>query len=387
MIDKRKSWAINTCLNHPEHVKILQGNRPLIQPIYNSAKFTTTSEHPFSEQFIYGRVGNPTTRQLESAISEIQGREDTIIVSSGIAAISQTFLGLLNCGEHMISFRQIYKPARMFIRNHLGRFGIKNTIMSLSHLDQLESKITPETKLIHFESPTNPHLEVADIEAIIKIARKHGVHVSMDGTFGGLHQHKEFDIDVIIQSLTKFGNGHGDIIAGAISGRKELISKIRETSHYFGAHLDPQAAYLIMRGLKTYMIRYKHQCQTAEELARYLSHHPKIKKVMYPGLESHKGHSLARKQMTDMGAIMAFEIDPGVAESAEVFCHKLNLIQLAASVGSTESIICPTLQFFGLDLSTDEREELGINPFTVRLSVGLEDLKDLKEDFDSVLSV
>lgn len=384
-MNSRHNWAINTILNHPEEIKLLEGNRPLIQPVYNSAKFTTSEDHPVSAQFIYGRVSNPTTRQLEQIISEIQGREDSIVVSSGIGALTGTFLGLLKSGDHMITYRELYKPARVFIRDFLPKYGITSTILSLKDIALLDEAITSETKLIHFESPTNPNLDIADIEFILKIAKKHNLLVSMDGTFAGLHQHKNFTVDVMIQSLTKFGNGHGDVIAGCISGHSEVIRRIRETSLYIGAHLDPQAAYLIMRGLKTYMIRYEHQSKTALLVAKFLSTHPHVVKVRYPGLENHQGHELAKKQMSHMGAVIAFEIDKCVAESADEFCHKVKVAQMAASVGSTETLICPTLSFFGLDLSTHEREEMGITPYSLRLSIGLEDAQDLINDLNQAL--
>lgn len=385
MSDERRQWDINTRLNHPVEVQIHQGNKPLLQPIYNSAKFTPSENYPYWDQFIYSRISNPTTRQLELTLAELQAKEDCIVVSSGIASITGTFLALLSAGDHIITFRELYKPARMYIREFLPKYNISNTVLSLSSLKDLEAAITPSTKLIHFESPSNPNLDLADIDYIIKVARKKGVLVSMDGTFAGLHQHTQYDIDIMMHSLTKFANGHGDVIAGSIAGKKELIKKIREMSSYLGATLDPQASYLIERGLKTYMLRYERQTRNAGELAEFLSTHPKVRMVRYPGLKSHKGHELAKKQMKDMGAVVAFEIDASVAVSADKFCHKLKLIQLAASLGSSESIICPTQTFFGQDLDAHDKNEIGINTHTLRLSVGLEDAKDLIADLTQAL--
>lgn len=382
------NWFMNenTLLNHPPEIVIIEGNRPLLSPVYHSAKFTMSDQHSYGEQFVYGRVSNPTTRQLELTLAQIQGKEDCIVLSSGIGALTSTFLSLLKSGDHMITFRELYKPARMFIRDFLPKYGITSSILSLEEMDKLEQAIRPETKLIHFESPTNPNLDIADIEAIVKVARKHNVLVSMDGTFAGLHQHRQYDIDVMIQSLTKFGNGHGDVIAGSIAGKTQLMNKIRETTLYIGAHLDPQATYLIQRGLKTYMLRYERQTATAQKVAEYLSTHPNVVSVRYPGLKSHKSYKLAHEQMKDMGAVVSFEIKKDVVGSAEKFCHKLELIQLAASIGSTESIIAPTLTFFGLDLRPEEREKMGINTHSVRLSIGLEDVQDIINDLDKALT-
>ncbi len=385
MGEERRQWDINTRLNHPVEVHIHEGNKPLLQPIYNSAKFTPSENHPYWDQFIYARISNPTTRQLELTLAELQAKEDCIVLSSGIGALTGTFLGLLSSGDNIITFKELYKPARMFIREFLPRYNISHTVLSLAALTDLATAITPATKLIHFESPSNPNLDLADIEYILKVAKEKGILVSMDGTFAGLHQHTQYDIDIMIHNLTKFANGHGDVIAGSIAGKASVIKKIREVSMYLGASLDPQASYLIERGLKTYMLRYERQTRNAGELADYLSTHPKIRMVRYPGLKAHKGHELAKKQMKDMGAVVAFEIDSTVAASADKFCHQLKLIQLAASLGSSESIICPTEIFFGQDLNAEDKAAIGINQYTLRLSVGLEDVKDLIADLSQAL--
>lgn len=384
---KRNEWKTNTKLNHPVRVDLHPGNIPLVAPIYQSAKFSPTEDAPMGDQFIYSRASNPTTRQLELSLAEFQKKDECVVMASGIAGITGTFLALMKSGDHIITFTELYKPARMFIRDMLPKFGISHTLISLKNTSELEKAIIPgKTKMIHFESPTNPNLDIADIEQIIKIARKHNVIVSMDGTFGGLHQHTQFDIDIMIQSLTKFGNGHGDVLAGCVAGKKDLIKSIREMSIYLGATLDPHAAYLIERGLKTYMLRYERQTKNALEVARFLEKHPKVKKVMYPGLESHSQHQLAKKQMEHMGAVVSFEVDPSVCESSEKFCYSLDLIQFTASIGSTESIICPTLAFFGGDLTPEERLQLGISSHSMRLSVGLEDPEDLIQDLSNALA-
>ncbi|WPU64119.1 trans-sulfuration enzyme family protein [Peredibacter starrii] len=381
MQKNRSEWNVNTKLNHPVEIKIPEGNKPLIQPIFLSAKYYPSESQPYFEQFMYSRVSNPTTRQLELTLAEIQKREDCMVVGSGVAALTGTFLGLLKTGDHIISFKESYRPSRVFIRDSLSHFGITSTFLSLTEMNQLESAIVSgKTKLIHFESPSNPNLEIADIEKIISVARKYNVLVSMDGTFAGLHQHTQFDVDIMIHSLTKFGNGHGDVIAGCIAGKSIVLKQIREMCLQLGAALDPHAAYLITRGLKTYMLRYARQTETAQKIVTFLESHPKIKWVRYPNSE------LARRQMRDMGSTISFEVDPSIAKSADNFCHKLKLIQLAASLGSTESVIAPTLAFFGLDLTPEERESMLLTPYSVRLSVGLEDAEDLIRDLEAALA-
>lgn len=381
-----KNWKINTRLNHPQRVTPAPSNLPLLAPIYQSVKFVVSEEMSYGNQFIYSRISNPTLRQLEISLADIQNKEDCIVFGSGIAAISGPLLGLLKSGDHMITFRELYKPGRVFIRDLLPKFGIESSILKLTELDSLEKAIIPgKTKLIHFESPTNPNLDLADIERIIKIARKHNLLVTMDGTFAGIHQHTEFDIDLMIHSLTKYGNGHGDVLAGSVAGSKTLIAQIRQMTIMLGATLDPQAANLIERGLKTYMLRYERHAKNAVKVAEFLNSHPKIKQVYFPGLESHRGHELAKKQMKEMGAVVSFVLDESVGLNADQFAHKLKLIQFAVSLGATESIICPTHLFFGDDLSEEDKSEMGIGPFSLRLSVGLEDAEDIIEDLKTIL--
>ncbi len=379
--NKRSTWNVNTRLNHPERVTPISTNPPLTAPVYKSVKFVVSEGESYGNQFIYGRISNPTVRQLEVALAELQNKEDCIVLASGIAAITGTLLALLKNGDHVITFRELYKPSRIFIRDMLPNFGIESTILNLSQVGELEASIKKgKTKLIHFESPTNPNQDIADIEQIIRVARKHDIIVTMDGTFAGLHQHTNFDIDLMLQSLTKFANGHGDVLAGSIAGKKSLIQKIRQMTVVLGATLDPQAASLIERGLKTYALRFERHAANAIKVADFLKSHPKISKVFFPGLSDHKGHSLAKKQMSDMGAVVSFVLDASASMTAEQFAHKLQLIQFAVSLGSTESIICPTHLFFGDDLDSKDKEEMGIGPFSLRMSVGIEDAEDLIED-------
>jgi cystathionine beta-lyase/cystathionine gamma-synthase len=384
--ENRKNWKLNTRLNHPVRMTPDKSNPPLLAPIYQSVKFVVSEETSYGNQYIYSRLSNPTLKQLEMLLADLQNKEDCIVLSSGIAAISGAFLGLLKSGDHIITFRELYKPARIFIRDMLPKFGIESSILKLTQLDELEKAIKPgKTKLIHFESPTNPNLDIADINRIIAIARKHNVLVSMDGTFAGLHQHTDFDVDLMFQSLTKFGNGHGDVLAGSIAGSKALIHQIRAMTIILGATLDPHASFLVERGLKTYLLRFERHTKNAAKVAEFLNQHPKVKKVFYPGLAEHKGHELAKSQMKDMGAMVSFVLDE-TGLNADQFSHKLKLIQFAVSLGATESIICPTHLFFGDDLNAVDKEEMGINPYSLRLSVGLEDAEDLIEDLKQALS-
>lgn len=379
----RSRWKQSTQLAHSPEVELPEGNLPIVPPIYQSAKFSLTSDVPIPDQYLYTRISNPSLHQLELSLSEILNKEESIVFGSGIAAITGTLLSLLKQGDHIIFFREVYRPSRIFIRETLPRFGIDHSMLKLCEADQLEKHIVQgKTKIIYFESPTNPHLQIADIKRITEIARKHGIITLFDGTFAGIHQHTQCDLDLIVHSLTKYANGHGDVVAGSVSGRKDLIKKIRQMSQTLGSVLDPHAAFLISRGLKTYLLRYERQCQTALTLAQFLKTHPQVKKVYYPGLSDHPQHRLALEQMSDMGGILAFEIDPACGTAME-FCYRMKLFQFTASVGSTESLICPSLQFFGDDLEASHREEMGLTAWSLRISVGLEDAGDLIQDLSS----
>ena len=384
MIPDRNKLHSSTRLNHSPDVPLPEGNWPILSPIFQTAKFRLGEEVPLSSQFAYTRVSNPTLRELELSLAELQKTEDCIVVGSGMAAITGAILGLMKTGDHLITFLETYRPARIFTRKTLEKFGMKTSVLSLSELSKLEAAITPQTKIIYFESPTNPHLDIADIRKIVSIAKKNNILVMMDATFGGPHQHTDLGIDVLLQSLTKYANGHGDVIAGSIAGKKSVIHEIRQMTVNLGATLDPHAAFLIQRGLKTYHLRYERAASSAHVVAEFLEKHPKVKKVIYPGLNSHPGHELARSQMSSMGGILAFEVDPKIGTALEI-CHRVKLIQFTASVGSGETLICPTAMFFGDDLSPEELSRLGMNPYTLRISVGLEHPEDLISDLRAAL--
>jgi cystathionine beta-lyase/cystathionine gamma-synthase len=376
-MDTPTNWDLITKLNHPKFIDLKPGNHPLIQPIYHSAKFTPSSDFSYTDQFLYSRVSNPTTRQLEVLLAETMLKDDCLCFSSGMAALANTFLSLLKAGDHVISFKEIYRPSRSFFREILPHFNISSDLIHLDEMDDLHRFIKPgKTKLIHFESPTNPNLEIADIDKIIKFARINNILVSMDATFGGIHQHLEYDLDILVHSLTKFANGHGDVIAGSVSGKNEIIKKIRDFSIYSGAALDPASAGQILRGLKTYPLRFEHQTRTAQILFEFLSHNSAIKKVFYPQCD------LAKKQMKQMGSVISFELDSKIIRASD-FCHRLKLIKLAPSLGSTESLCAPSKLFFGMDLTEAELLKMGLNDYTIRLSVGLEHWQDLISDLEN----
>lgn len=384
---------IDTLVNHVKHPQLLGSNRPLQAPIYQGVKYTTDTLDELkkifvenSGRYVYSRHSNPTVRQLEELLASLQGCEDGICVGSGVAAISSVLLSLLKSGDHVIMFWESYKPTRYLVRELLAKFGISHSILSVTDIDKLESIIQPgKTKLVLFESPTNPITRLVDIEKITSVCRKHNVLSVLDNTFAGFHNHKQFDIDLYLHSLTKFANGHGDTMGGAILGNSELLTKMKHDVAELGPTMDPQSANLILRGMKTYPLRYKAASENALYLANWLSKHPKVNKLYYPALANHPDHNLYKKQMKNAGAVIAVDLK-GPETNVEKFIDNLKLFQLSGSLGSTESLIAPIELFYGNDLSYEEKKTALITNDSVRLSVGIEGVEDLKADLEQALS-
>jgi cystathionine beta-lyase/cystathionine gamma-synthase len=382
-----------TRVNHPPFVEVPAGNQPLVAPIYQSVKFEFDSledtEKFFRGErpgFFYSRASNPTTRQLEKLLAELQGREDCLVTASGVGAIAQTLLTLTKQGDHVLCFVETYNPTRYLIRRLLRRFGVTHTMLSIEDSAGIERVLTTQpTRLVFFESPTNPVTKIADIAAITRLARAAGALTVLDNTFAGFHQHGAFEVDVFVHSLTKYASGAGDVMGGAVIARNELIRAMRTEFGLLGGTLDPHAAFLILRGLKTYFIRYQAQCAAAARVAQQLAAHPAVARVYYPGLASHPQHALAARQMQDFGTIVSCDLAGG-ADAARRFVDTLKLFALAASLGSTESLVITAQMMGGRELSPEQQQVSGVTEGTVRLSVGLEDAEDLEQDIAAALS-
>jgi len=383
----------STRVNHPPPVELAPDNHAVATPIYQSVKFefdtlAETERYLRGERpgFFYTRTSNPTTRQLELLLAELQGREECLVTASGVGAVAQTLLALTKQGDHILCFVETYNPTRYLIRRLLGRFGVTHTMLSIEDLAGIERALAAHpTRLVWFESPTNPVTKVADIAAITRLARSAGALVAMDNTFAGLHQHGEYDIDVFVHSLTKYASGAGDVLGGAVIGRSELIRSLRTDFGMIGGTLDPHAGYLILRGLKTYFIRYKAQSASAQRVAELLAAHPSVSRVHYPGLPSHPQHALASTQMKDFGAIVSFDLKGGLEASGR-FADALQLFSMAASLGATESLVVTAHIMGGRDLTADQQAVSGVTEGTVRLSIGLEDVDDLLADVTQALN-
>jgi cystathionine beta-lyase/cystathionine gamma-synthase len=382
----------STEANHPPGVAVPADNHPVVAPIYQSVKFeydtvdaTLAGLRGERPGFYYLRTSNPTTRQLELTLARLQGREDCVVCGSGVGAIAQTLIALTRAGDHVLAFVEIYGPTRYIIQRILGRFGVSLTLLSVEDDAGIERALSERpTRLVAFESPTNPMNRIADIAGITRLARAAGALTVLDNTLAGPHQHGEFDVDVYVHSLTKFAAGHGDVMGGAAIANAGLIDQLRSEFTLLGGVLDPHAAFLIQRGLKTYALRYSAQSASALRVARFLAAQAAVERVYYPGLESHPRRALAAAQMPESGAVVSFDLKGG-SEAGKRFAEALKLFAIAASLGATESLVLPPQLLTTHGLTAAQLQATGIGAGTVRLAIGLEDADDLLADIARAL--
>lgn len=383
-----------TRVNHPPDVPLPADNHPLVAPIYQSVKFefdtlAETERYLRGERpgFFYSRASNPTTRQLELLLAELQGREDCLVTSSGVGAIAQTLLALTKQGDHVLCFIETYNPTRYLIRRLLARFGVTHTMLSVEDLAGVERVLAAQpVRLVLFESPTNPITKIADIAALTRMAHAAGALCVLDNTFAGFHQHGDYEVDIFIHSLTKYASGAGDVMGGAVIAADELIRAMRADFAVLGGTLDPHTAFLILRGMKTYFVRYRAQCASAMRIAQLLAAHPAVERVHYPGLATHPQHSLAARQMQEFGTIVSFDLRGG-ATAVRRCAEALQLFALAASLGSGESLAVTAQMMGHRELSAEQQRLAAVTEGTMRLSIGLEDLEDLEADLRHALEV
>lgn len=383
-----------TRIQHPTRIELAPDNRPLTSPIYQSVKFEFGSVEETLRAlggqrpgFFYSRTGNPTVRELELLLASLQGRDDALACASGVNAVAQALFCLTSAGDHVLCFAESYTPTRQIIRRFLARFGVRHTLLSIDDLAGIEHTLaTVPTRLVCFESPTNPVTKVADLATITRLARAHGALTVLDNTFAGFHQHGEYDVDLYLHSLTKYAAGTGDVMGGIAIGSTELIQRMRADWHLFGAQLDPHAAFLLLRGMKTYYLRYRAQCAAAQAVAEFLAAHPAAERVRYPGLASHPQAALARRQMREFGSIVTFDMREG-AEAGRRLAEALRLFSIAASLGSTESLVLPPQMIRAREFTPEQAAWTDIRAGTVRLSIGLEDLDDLRADLQRAFEV
>jgi cystathionine beta-lyase/cystathionine gamma-synthase len=380
-----------TRVTHPKEIKLRDGNDAVVSPVHRTVKFTyptiadSLSADAKEHGFNYTRDSNPTTRELELLAAELQDRDDAIATGSGMAAIWLALLGNLEAGDRVVIFVESYRPNRVAVRRFLPKLGLTFTMLSVHDLDGIERAFAQDdTKLVLFEAPTNPMLQVPDLAAITARAKRHDVITVLDNTFAGLHNHGRYELDYFVHSMTKYANGHGDAMGGIVIGEQKRIRAIKPLATNMGAVLDPGVAFLIARGLKTYYLRYERHSQNAQALAEWLTKRKEVTKVYYPGLKSDPGHALARKQMTDFGGVLTFDLDAD-KDRTWAFIDALELFTTTASLGSTESLVAPVKLYLGSDLSAEDQARAQLKDGTVRFAVGIEHVDDLIADVEQAL--
>ncbi|MGH9703278.1 MAG: trans-sulfuration enzyme family protein [Candidatus Acidiferrales bacterium] len=366
---------------------------PVTTPIQQTSNFTFSSTAEMkrwaegkSSAYIYTRYGNPTLTVAEKKLAALEGAEDAVVASSGMAAISSALLSVLRSGDELIATRQLYGGSYRLMRDIFPRFGI--TVRHVeSDLAGIESLVTPRTKALYIETPTNPTLRLVDLQKAMTFARRHKLVSLIDNTFASpaLQKPAELGFDVILHSATKYLAGHSDIIAGAAAGSRKWIQEVRRQIIYLGGSMDPGVGYLLIRGMKTLGIRVQRHCQNALTVAKFLEKHPKVSRVYYPGLPSHPDHKLASRQMRGFGGMLAFDAKGGLAAARRV-CDRVRIFLLAASLGGVESLVVLPIYTSHYKLSAAELRGAGVEPGTVRVSVGLEDPEDLIEDLRQALA-
>ncbi len=367
-------------------------NGPLATPIYQTSTFEVTDNQQqvraTPTDMFYTRYGNPTNTVAEKAIAELEGTDAALLFSSGMNAITTSIMALLSSGDHIVAQRDIYGGTNKFLTQWLPKFGIETTFVDTVEYDQHENAIRPNSKLLYLESPTNPTLRVVDVRKVAAIGKRHKLTTMIDSTFATpINQRPaEFGIDLVMHSGTKYFAGHSDLICGIMAGRGDLMEQIHHTRTTMGGNMDPHAAWLLLRGIKTIAVRVQRQNLNALRVAQFLAKHSKVRKVNYPLLEGHPQHGLALEQMQGGGGVLSFEVD-GTGQDACRLSEALNLFTLAPSLGGVDSLVSiPVLTSHAM-ISPEDRRKMGVTEQLVRLSVGIENADDLIADLEQALKV
>ena len=369
----------------------------LCTPIYQSSTFVFDSCEQGGRRFageengyIYTRLGNPTITVLENKIAALEGGEACLATASGMGAISSALWTLCGAGKHILADGTLYGCTFALLNHGLSRYGVEVDFIDTSDLEAVRTHLKPNTVAVYLETPANPTLKLTDIAAVAEIAHGYNpeIRVICDNTFAtpALQHPLALGADVVVHSATKYLNGHGDVIAGFIVGKADFITEVRlfGLKDMTGAVMDPFAAYLILRGLKTLELRVARHCENAKKIAAFLAAHPAVEKVYYPGLETHPGHEIAARQMSDFGGMVAFEVRGG-KQAGMKLVNSLQLITVAVSLGDAESLIEHPASMTHSTYNAEELAESGIAPGLIRLSAGLENAEDLIADLDQAL--
>jgi cystathionine gamma-synthase len=365
----------------------------LVAPITQTAtySFADTAEliayfEGRKEREEYGRYGNPSVRLVEEKLAALERTEDAAAFASGMAAVTSTILALVKSGSHVILFADCYRRTRQFVTTFLDRFGISSTLIPPADVEALRAAIRPETRLVIAEAPTNPYQTIPDLEQVAEICREKKVKTLVDSTFATPVNFKptRYGIDIVVHSATKYLGGHNDVLGGIVAGKSGLVSLVRDLRSVFGACLDPHAAYLIHRGIKTLALRVEQQNVTAQAMAERLEQHPRVRRTWYPGLASHPNHETAKRLMSGFGGVVTFELDADLDGTSRLV-DACQIPRIAPSFGGVESLIEQPALMSYFELSTEEREAIGIKNNLVRYAVGIEDTEELIADLVAAL--
>lgn len=369
-----------------------------IFPIYQTSTFVFDTAEQGGRRFageesgfIYTRLGNPTTNFVEGKVAALEHAEEACATSSGMGAIASTLLTLLKSGDHVIADDTLYGCTLSLLSHQLPKFGVDVQFINTAEPGAVKKALKPNTKLVYFESPANPTMKIVDIRRVSDEAHSQdGVYVVVDNTFSSpiITKPLDFGADIVVHSATKYLNGHSDVVAGFAVGKHETITKIKMEGlkDLTGAVLSPHDAYLLGRGLMTLDLRVQRESENAMKVAEFLSSHPAVERVAYPGLKEHPGHDIAQKQMKYFGSMITFELKSGTAGGKKLL-NNLHIMTLAVSLGGCESLIQHPASMTHACVSREAREEAGITDGMVRLSVGIEDADDLIGDLKQALDM
>ncbi len=387
-----KHLGINSKLIHAGHKPEATGSVNV--PIYQTSTFAfRNAAHGAAlfagseDGYIYTRIGNPTIRSLEDSLAELENGCGGIATSSGMGAVCTVYLALLEAGAHIVSTASVYGPSRGLMEKDFSRFGVQSTYVDTSDLDQVRSALRPDTRLVYIETPANPTMLVTDIEQVATIAHAHGCMMAVDNTFASPYLQRPLDLgaDVVLHSVTKFINGHADVVGGILVAKDmDVYKRLRRVMVNSGCNMDPHQAFLVLRGLKTLGVRIERAQQSAMEIARWLERQPEVNRVRYIGLESHPQHKLAKRQMSGFGSMISFELNGGM-EAGRILMDHVRLATLAVSLGGVETLIEHPASMTHASMSAADRCAAGFSDGLVRYSVGIEDVEDLIADLRQAL--
>ena len=387
-----KHLGINSKLIHAGYKADATGSVNV--PIYQTSTFAfRNAAHGAAlfageeDGFIYTRIGNPTIRALEDSVAELENGCGGIATSSGMGAVCTVYLALLESGTHMVSTASVYGPSRGLMEKDFSRFGVQSTYVDTSDVIQVEKALRSNTKVVYLETPANPTMQVTDIEKVSALAHAHGCLVVVDNTFASPYLQRPLDLgaDVVLHSVTKFINGHADVVGGIIVAKDaDIYKRLRKTMINSGCNMDPHQAFLVLRGLKTLGVRIERAQQSAIQIARWLETQPEVKAVRYIGLESHPQHELCKRQMSGFGSMISFELEGGMEAGQRLMDH-VRVATLAVSLGGVETLIEHPASMTHASISPEDRRLAGYSDGLVRYSVGLEDVNDLIADLRQAL--